>query len=759
MPLVKSFLPILKNCGLLFILSVSVIDLHAQNFDLIPKPVALERTNGNFKVDDQLSVYINKMNLEDHAVLLKAGLGLSNASIKLSNDSQTRDNGIYLSIDKQKANIHKDYYQIDITEDQIILIGASKSSLLLAVNRLVQLNLLQENRDLLPAISLIDYPRFDYRGLHIDVSRHFFPVPFLEKMIDMMAIYQLNTFHWHLTDGPGWRLEIKEYPLLTQKAAFRTHGVWKDWWDSSRQYMHEGDPQAYGGYYTQEEAAALVEYAGKRGITIIPEIEIPGHSEEVLAFYPELSCSGKPYTQSEFCLGNEKTFEFLENVLAEVIEIFPSEYIHIGGDEASKKAWSTCKKCQRRIDEEGLDDEEELQSYGIRRIEEFLSSKGRKLLGWDEILEGGLAPGATVMSWRGENGGIASAKAGHEVIMTPGAYCYFDKYQTNPATQPLAIGGYLPIDKVYSYDPVPQVLTKEEGKLIKGVQANVWTEYISSQEHAEYMIFPRLLALAEVAWIAPEEKEWNDFFKRLQSHYRLLQLKGINYYRPIAEVTIKSVADTIKQASLVSISAERYGADIRYTLDGTDPDKDSKIYNGPFYEKGIKEIKAAIVLSDEEMGPVNSKELVYHLGVGSEVKYLQGYSQKYAAQGDKTLVNGMLGNFTYSDGQWQGFEGKDLDVEIRLNEPEMISDVKVPFMQIIGPGVFLPSELAVSWSLDGREFSEPKIVTHNISESNPDLIIYVFEIPVGEKIQYLRVHGKNKKRAFLFADEVVFYGE
>ncbi|WP_215224940.1 beta-N-acetylhexosaminidase [Echinicola shivajiensis] len=757
--LVKSFFSVLKNLGLLFLFFVLLSDLHAQNSDLIPKPVFLERSSGNFKLNKQWSIYIDNKELGDHAVLLREGVGISNVSIKQYNDSQTWDNGIYLSVDTRKANIHKDYYQIDITEDQISLIGASKSSLLLAVNRLVQLNLLQENRSLLPAISLKDYPRFDYRGLHIDVSRHFFPIPFLEKMIDMMAIYQLNTFHWHLTDGPGWRLEIKEYPLLTQKAAFRTHGVWKDWWDSSRQFMNEGDPQAYGGYYSQEEASALVEYARKRGITIIPEIEIPGHSEEVLAVYPELSCSGMPYTQSEFCLGNEKTFEFLEKVLTEVMEIFPSEYIHIGGDEASKKAWSTCEKCQRRIQEEGLDDEEELQSYGIRRIEKFLSKNGRKLLGWDEILEGGLAPGATVMSWRGENGGIASAKAGHEVIMTPGAYCYFDKYQTNPATQPQAIGGYLPINMVYSYNPVPEILTKEEGKLIKGVQANVWTEYMSSQEHVEYMIFPRLLALAEVAWTAPQEKEWDDFFKRLQSHYRLLQLKGINYYRPIADVTIKAVADTVKQASLVSISAERYGADVRYTLDGTDPDKDSKMYKGPFYEKGVKEIKAAIALSNGEMGPVNSKELVYHLGVGAEVKYLQEYSRKYAAQGDKTLVNGMLGNFTYSDGQWQGFEGKDLDVEIRLNEPEMVSKVKVPFMQIIGPGVFLPSELKVSWSLDGKEFSEPKLIKHDISEGNPDLIIYSFEIPVGEKIQYLRVNAKNKNRAFLFADEVVFYGE
>src|SRR5690606_10458582 len=363
-------------------------------------------------------------------------------------------------------------------------------------------------------MTLEDSPRFAYRGLRLDVSRHFYPISFLEKYIDLMAIYKLNRFHWHLTDGAGWRLEIKKYPELTQKAAWRNFSLWKDWWNSPRQYVEMGSPNAYGGYYTQEEARHLVDYAARKGITIIPEIEMPGHSEEVLAVYPHLSCSGLPYQNSEFCIGNEETFTFLTGVLDEVMDVFPSEFIHIGGDEASKESWKTCPKCKKRIEDEGLKNVEELQSYLSKRINEYVKSKDRKIIGWDEILEGGLAEGATVMSWRGEEGGIKAANSGHDVIMTPGSPMYFDSYQSNPMDQPEAIGGFTPLSKVYNYDPVPSDIGDNNRKHILGVQANLWTEYMPTQEHVEYMAYPRVLALAEVAWTSAEQKDWTDFESR-----------------------------------------------------------------------------------------------------------------------------------------------------------------------------------------------------------------------------------------------------
>ncbi len=350
-----------------------------------------------------------------------------------------------------------------------------------------------------------DAPRFDYRGFMMDVSRHFRSKEFVKKQIDVLARYKLNRLHLHLADGAGWRIEIKKYPRLTEFAAWRPQATWKEWWfgENNRKYCEQNDPRAHGGFFTQDDIRELLKYAEERHIVIIPEIEMPAHFEEVLAAYPELSCAGEPYKNDDFCVGNEQTFTFLEEVLTEIMELFPSEYIHVGGDEAGKRAWKTCPKCQQRMKENNLKDVNELQSYLIHRIEVFLNAHGRKLLGWDEIMEGGLAPNATVMSWRGEEGGLNAVRMGHRAIMTPGDYCYLDKYQDAPFSQPEAIGGYLPLSQIYSYNPVPEALTSDEAKLIYGVQANLWAEYIPTDEYYEYMLYPRLLALAEVAWSAP----------------------------------------------------------------------------------------------------------------------------------------------------------------------------------------------------------------------------------------------------------------
>ena len=534
-------------------------------------------------------------------------------------------------------------YQLSITGKGISVVAPSAAGLFYGFQSLLQLAEQEADGTFsFPLIEIKDSPRFSYRGLHLDVSRHFRTKEFLKKQLDAMARYKLNRFHWHLTDGAGWRLEIKRYPELTEQAAYRPYPNWKAWWKGGRKYCTKDAPGADGGYYTQEDAREIVEYARQRHITVIPEIEMPGHSEEVLAVFPHLSCSGKPYVNSEVCIGNEDTFTFLQNVLLEVMEIFPSEYIHIGGDEANMDSWRKCPLCQKRMKQEGLADVKELQSYLIHRMEKFLNEHGRQLLGWDEILEGGLAPRATVMSWRGEEGGIKAAKAGHDVIMTPGGFCYLDSYQDAPTTQPEAIGGYLTLEKVYSYDPIPEVLTKEGADYIQGVQANVWAEYITTAEHMEYMVYPRLLALAEVAWTQPDKKNWEHFHRCALKEVKWLQDNG---YHPF---------DLSKEV-------------------GERPE-------------------AAI--------PVE------HLGLMKTVKYTSPYAPQYTAGGDSALVDGLRGGWTYGDKRWQGFLNTDMDITVDLGEMKEISSIAAEFMQLSGPYVWLPREVIISISEDGNTFTE-----------------------------------------------------
>ncbi len=727
------------------------------NIALVPKPLEVKKLDGYFTIRENTSVYSDDAFKGVAALFSRQVLGASMVKARKANSALTQ-NSIFFIKKALPELQNREAYQLVIEPAYIQVIAATVEGAIHGMETLLQLQLLQENRNQLPCCNIQDAPRFGYRGLMLDVSRHFYPLHTVEKMIDMMALYKLNTLHLHLTDAAGWRLEIKKYPGLTQRAAWRSHQTWKDWWFGDRLYVDEGSQDAYGGYYTQLQAKQLVAYAAARGITVIPEIEMPGHSEEVLAVYPQLSCTGKPYTQGEFCLGNDSTFIFLENVLLEVMAIFPSKYIHIGGDEANKSHWEKCSKCQQRIKDEHLKDVDELQSYGIRRMEQFVSAQGRRLLGWDEILQGGLAPGATVMSWRGESGGIQAAKAGHDVVMTPAGYCYFDSYQANPLTQPEAIGGFLPISKVYSYHPAPIALDATAAKHILGVQANVWTEYIPTSEHLEYMIFPRLLALAEVGWTTPENKDWDSFEARLQKQYTLLQRSNIHYYHPIPNLQIKASADTQQQASLVHIVSEQYQPDIRYTTDGTTPGANSQAYRDPFFVKDTATVKAAIFFPKTgNIGPVESLQMAYHKAVGAAVTYNQPYSKGYPAQNEYTLVNGEKGSFTYGDGQWQGFESGDMDVTIKLKEPMTVQRVSVSFMQLTGPGVFMPQFVQFSWSDDGKNFSEPVTITNNVPDTTAELVIKPFEAVINHKAQFIRVFARNHKRGFLFADEIMVF--
>lgn len=590
------------------------------------------------------------------------------------------------------STVSKEAYKLDIKPKEVCIEAVSGAGLFYGLQTLVQM--IPANGTV-KACCIKDYPRFNYRGVMLDVSRHFFTKQFVEKQMDAMAHYKLNRLHLHLTDAAGWRIEIKKYPRLTQFAAWRSYPTWKEWWNNGRQYREEGSPDAYGGYYTQQDIRELVEYARQRYITIIPEIEMPAHSEEVLTAYPELSCTHEPYKQADFCVGNEKTFEFLENVLTEVMELFPSKYIHIGGDEAAKTSWKTCPLCQQRIKDEHLDGVNGLQSYLIHRIEKFLNAHGRQIIGWDEILDGGLAPNATVMSWRGEEGGIKAARMGHHVIMSPGTYCYIDSYQDAPPMQPEAIGGYLPLEKVYSYNPVlPDSAGVGRANLLSGAQVNMWAEYIPTPEHAEYMLYPRALALSEVAWSNPARKNYKDFHQRALTAVAYLQEKG---YHPF----------DLKQ---------EYGQ--------------RKEYLTPIKHKAL------------------GKKVIY----GDKAMYYPTYT----AGGDSALTDGLRGGWTNNDGRWQGFiQRNGVDVTIDLGKVTTLKSISAEFIQVVGPGIFFPGRVVISTSVDGKTFSPAKVMTNPFADSGK-VEFKNFSWEGKLKGRYVRYQAeKSEQGGFLFTDEIV----
>jgi len=745
---VGTFIPVI-------VFSLSILAQVPGRITIIPKPTQVIEEEGDFLITNSTKIYSDSYFTETAGFFAEQS-GLSQKITRITKEIPHAG----ISFVRGSLNEIPDSagYRLEITPQKIIITARTHTGALYGMQSLLQLILLQPEKHKIPCAIITDSPRFAYRGIHLDVSRNFYPASYIKKFIDLIALYKMNTFHWHLTDGAGWRLEIKQYPKLTQQAAWRYALTWKEWWKSDRKYAQEGAPDAYGGYYTQEQAKEIVAYAGKRGITVIPEIEMPGHSEEVLAVYPQLSCSGLPYKNAEFCLGNDSTFTFLENVLKEVMNIFPATYIHIGGDEADKKAWKQCPKCQQRKHKEGLKNEDELQSYAVRRMEKFLLANNRKLLGWDEILEGGLAPEATVMSWRGESGGITAAQQGHDVIMTPGGYCYFDSYQEDPTTAPEAIGGFLPLEKVYSYEPVPGQLDDTKAKHILGAQANIWTEYIPTTYHLEYMAFPRMLALSEVVWSSKNSRNWEDFKARLQSHYRLLQRLDVNYHRPSFQLAISTNIDNTKKVTTLTFNSEQYNPVIHYTLDGSLPATTSPIYTSPFDVPGSAKITAAIFKEGILKGKPAMLAIDYHQAIGKKVIYNQPYSKSYPAQGPSSLVNGYRGSLTYGDGQWQGFEGKDLDVTIDMGNTTSLNSLSVAFMQLTGPGVFMPAFVEVSISEDGTNFKTIQRISNEIPIDNAVLTFkdFVFNLKI-YKARYIRVHAKNDQKGFLFADEIIVY--
>ncbi|MEQ3052895.1 family 20 glycosylhydrolase [Bacteroides finegoldii] len=680
-----------KVCLFLWILGMCLVVHPIKAQSVIPVPLKMEQGADYFFLSEKTKLYTN---LEgEEARLWENCLQALPVSLKKGSKKDVRQVLSLLITEKNDRLPSPESYTLSVTPRRIIICSTSGAGLFYGMQTLLQLLTPSGTGYSVASVEIEDTPRFAYRGFMLDVSRHFFSKEFVKKQIDALAFYKINRLHLHLTDAAGWRIEIRKYPLLTDFAAWRTEPNWKKWWNGGREYVRFDEPGASGGYYTQKDICEILEYARQHYMTVIPEIEMPSHSEEVLAAYPQLSCSGEPYKNSDFCVGNEETFTFLENVLTEVMELFPSEYIHIGGDEAGKSAWKTCPKCQKRMKDEHLANVDELQSYLIHRIEKFLNAHGRHLLGWDEILQGGIAPNATVMSWRGEEGGIAAVTSGHRAVMTPGAYCYLDSYQDAPYSQPEAIGGYLPLKKVYSYDPVSVSLTTEQAKLVYGVQGNLWVEYIPTPEQVEYMMYPRILALAEVAWSAPERKSWRDFHARALKAVRELQAKG---YHPF-------------------------------------------------------DLKNEIGSRPESVKPVA------HPALSKKVIYNSSYSPHYPAQGNTALTDGIRGDWTYGDGCWQGFiDGDRLDVIIDMETVTPIHSVTAAFMQVTGAEVFLPESVTISVSDDGTNFTELEHRTFEVTKEIPIQFTDISwkGNATGRYIRYQAQAGKEFG-GWIFTDEII----
>ena len=748
------------------------------NYQVIPLPQEVSLTQENpFKLNENVLIAypennaLLQRNAEFLSEYIQQATNYAPKTKAIAAGEQVK-NAIVLGLDPSIAN--KEGYVLTTTPEGININGQTENGVFYGIQTLRK-SIPAEAKEatiLIPAGEIKDEPRFSYRGMHLDVGRHFFPKEFMKKYIDLLALHNMNTFHWHLTDDQGWRIEIKKYPKLTEIGSQRSRTV-------IGRNTQEYDNTPYGGFFTQEEAKEIVKYAQERYITVIPEVDLPGHMLAALAAYPEMGCTGGPYEvcprwgifEDVLCIGNDQTMQFLEDVMNEIIEIFPSKYVHIGGDEAPRTRWEKCQKCQARIKTEGLKAdknhtaEDRLQSYCMTRIEEFLNSKGRQIIGWDEILEGDVAPNATVMSWRGMEGGIKAAQLGHDVIMTPTSFCYFDYYQTaDTKDEPLGIGGYVPIEKVYSLKPVPAVLTEEQSKHILGAQANLWTEYIHSSEHVEYMVLPRMAALAEVQWTQPEKKDFKDFTKRLARLMKFYQRDGFNYAKHVFDLKVDFTPDVTKKAVVVTLSTID-DAPIYYTLDGTEPTTASLKYTEPVSITETADFQA-VVIRPEGKSKVVNKKISFNKATYCPIELTFQPSEKYKFGGAITLVDGMKGNDSYATGAWLGFVGGDVEAIIDLGQETEIKQVATNAIVDMSAWIMGSTGLVVSISDDNKEFREVAAkdipAETNIDKKGVENYEITFD-PV--KARYVKVvikrspalpkgHAGEGKAAYMFIDEI-----
>lgn len=745
------------------------------DFNIIPRPQQVNVSNDapfTLSAKTVISLGTNSQNMKRNANMLASYIEQA-TGIRPAVGKSKNGTAIVLTIDKTIANAEG--YKLDADAKQIRIAGASAAGVFYGIQTLRKsLPLVngKASKVSIPAVHIADAPRFAYRGTHLDVSRHFVTADSVRQFIDMLALHNINRFHWHLTDDQGWRIEIKKYPLLTQIGSKRAQTV-----IGHNSGKYDGKP--YSGFYTQKQIRDIVKYAADRYITIVPEIDLPGHMQAALAAYPDMGCTGGPYevwqkwgvSDNVLCAGNDKTLTFIDNVLKEITKLFPSKYIHVGGDECPKTQWQKCPKCQARIKalnleaKDGHSAEERLQSYIITHASNYLKSLGRNTIGWDEILEGGLAEGATVMSWRGESGGIAAAKQHHDVVMTPNSYLYFDYYQSlDKANEPLAIGGYLPLETVYSYEPMPKELTADEARHIIGVQANIWTEYMPTFKQMQYMALPRLAALSEVQWSQPALKDYTNFTNRLTKFTHLYDRLGYNYAKHLYNVAIHVDSDNKWREILIHMTTAG-NAEIRYTLDGTEPTANSTLYTGAIVLQKSAKIRAA-AFRDGKRSSVTSQDISFNKATACPVELLQPTHKNYTYKGGATLTDGLLGDKGFGTGRWLGFSGNDLEAVIDLKQNTDVSSVSLNTCVDKGSWIFDARNIEVSVSADGKSFT--KVASKSIpalEEQTPDNI-YTYELTFPQTTtRYVKVtatsehnipewHGGKGKPAFLFVDEI-----
>ena len=749
----------------LFILS-TLVSQNKSVVNIIPKPLSVEIEKGKFNLNNNTQIFY-ETDLLKHAQFLAEYINFGQkTNIPIKESDPKGKNYILLKLDNNFSS--DDEYLIKIQTDKIVVTAKNSQGIFYAIQSLRQLFVESKTID---CMTIHDKPRFQHRGMHLDVSRHFHPKEFVKKYIDFLSMYKLNKFHWHLTDDQGWRIEIKKYPKLTSVGAWRADRMGTPW--RGRLPQQPDEEATYGGFYTQDDIREVIKYAADRYIDILPEIEMPGHCVAALAAYPELSCTGGPFTVvtgsywppvEDFCAGNDYTFEFLENVLTEVMELFPYKYIHIGGDESFKTRWKTCPKCLARVEQENLKDFNELQSYFVKRIEKFILSKGKRIVGWDEIIEGGLAPEATVMSWRGMEGGIIAAREGHDVIMSPTTYCYFDYYQGEPYLEPEATG-FIPISKVYLFEPVPEQLTAEEAKHILGGQANIWCEFIPNTKHVEYMALPRMAALAEVVWTAKENRNWDDFMTRLYSHTRLLDAFDINYARSMYNIRITTTLDTLKKEITVLMDTEAKNSKIYYTLNGLTPTNKSTFYTGPFILKESAKINAVNYYSKNDTSKVSTIEVVVHKAVACEVTDNK-VDNSYQGKGTKTLVNGDRGSLDHSNDKWRGYPKHDFIATVDIGQVTDVKKVTIGFLQNYRSSIYLPREIEIMVSDNGNEFKSVNKISIDVPINPTDRFIKDLSLTLNEKTRYIKIIGKNlgvnpedhpspNGRTWIMVDEII----
>ena len=745
------------------------------NYEVVPMPLEINTTQqASFLLKSGVTVYYpagnEKMqrNAEFLASYVKAQTGIE-LHVQAGEGGK---GGIVLQLGL--ANDNPEAYQLKVDASQVVISSPSEAGVFYGIQTLRKAVDVAEGSNVeLPAVEIKDQPRFGYRGMMLDVGRHFFSMDEIKTYIDMMALHNINRFHWHLSEDQGWRIEIKKYPKLTEIGSMRKETV-----IGHNSGKYDGKP--YGGFYTQEQAKEIVAYAAERYITVIPEIDLPGHMQAALAAYPELGCTGGPYevwtqwgvSDNVLCAGNDQTIQFIKDVLAEIVEIFPSEYIHVGGDECPKVKWSTCPKSQARIKALGLKSdnkhtkEERLQSYVIHEAEEFLNSKGRKMIGWDETLEGGLAPNATVMSWRGEAGGIEAAKQHHDVVMTPNTYLYFDYYQSKDTeTEPMAIGGYLPIERVYSYEPMPKSLSPEEQKYIVGVQANLWTEYIPDFKQVQYMVLPRMAALSESQWCAPEKKNYEAFLQRVSRLVNIYAKNGWNYATHIFDVMLDLKPNT-ETGTLDAVARTIDNAPIYYTLDGSEPTTASEKYTDVIKIDKPCTLRT-VAIRPSGSSKITKDEISFSKSSMKPITMLQPINKQYEFSGATVLVDGMTGNMNYKTGRWIAFYTNDLEAVIDLKEATEISSMTLHTCVEKGDWIFDTRGITVSVSDDNQTFKEVASEAYPaMKESDPNQI-YTHELkfdPV--KTRYVKVkalseqkipswHGGKGNPGFLFVDEII----